>query len=145
VPVRGVVGDAISTVRRTEPKAEIVLDVPDDLVVAADRDRLAQALDNLLTNALRHGSPPVRVSAQTVGDSVEIRVSDQGQGVPEELRARLFDRFATGVSKGGTGLGLFIVRELARAHGGEATYEPPNGQSLPGGFVVRIPRIAAMT
>ncbi len=145
VPVRGVVGDAISTVRRTEPKAEIVLEVPDDLVVAADRDRLAQALDNLLTNALRHGSPPVRVSALTVGDSVEIRVSDQGRGVPEELRARLFDRFATGVSKGGTGLGLFIVRELARAHGGEATYEPPNGRSLPGRFVVRIPRSAAMT
>ncbi len=145
VPVRGVVGDAISTVRRTEPQAEIVLDVPDDLVVAADRDRLAQALDNLLTNALRHGAPPVRVSAEVAGDSVEIRVSDQGRGVPEELRARLFDRFATGVSKGGTGLGLFIVRELARAHGGEATYEPPDGRSLPGGFVVRIPRIAAMT
>jgi PAS domain S-box-containing protein len=145
VPVRGVVGDAISTVRRTEPKAEILLDVPDDLKVSADRDRLAQALDNLLTNALRHGAPPVRVSAEAAGDSVEIRVSDQGQGVPEELRARLFDRFATGVSKGGTGLGLFIVRELARAHGGEATYEPPDGPSAPGGFVVRIPRSGAVT
>jgi PAS domain S-box-containing protein len=143
VRVRDVVGDAISTVRRTEPGAEIVHDVPDDLVVSADRDRLAQALDNLLTNALRHGAPPVRVSAEPVDESVEIRVSDQGAGVPEELRPRLFDRFATGASKGGTGLGLFIVRELARAHDGDATYEPPGDGSLPGGFVVRIPRVAA--
>ena len=143
VLVHDVVRDAISTVRRTEPKAKILDDVPDDLMVSADRDRLAQALDNLLTNALRHGAPPVRVGAEAAGDSVEIRVSDQGGGVPEELRSRLFDRFATGVSKGGTGLGLFIVRELARAHGGDATYEPPREGSLPGGFVVRIPRVAA--
>ena len=143
VLVRDVVGDAISTVRRTEPDAEIIDQVSDGLVVSADRDRLAQALDNLLTNALRHGAPPVRVSAEAVGPSVEIRVSDQGTGVPEELRPRLFDRFATGVSRGGTGLGLFIVRELARAHGGDATYEPPGGESLAGGFVVRIPRATA--
>ena len=54
---------------------------------------------------------------------VEIRVDDHGAGVPERMQPRLFERFATGRPKGGTGLGLFIVRELARMHGGDASYE----------------------
>ncbi|MFC6343396.1 ATP-binding protein, partial [Nocardioides hankookensis] len=52
---------------------------------------------------------------------------------------RLFERFATGRSAGGTGLGLYIVRELAREHGGDATYRPPTGDG-PGAFEIRLPR-----
>jgi hypothetical protein len=144
VLVHDVVGDAIATVRRTVPDAEILDLVPPGLAVTADRDRLAQVIDNLLTNAFKYGAPPVRVTAEAVGTFVEIRVSDQGPGVPEDLRSRLFDRFATGSGKGGTGLGLFIVRELTRAHGGDATYEPPGTDRPAGGFVVRIPRAPAL-
>jgi hypothetical protein len=144
VLVQDVVGDAVAMVRRTVPDAEILDLVPPGLAITADRDRLAQVIDNLLTNAFKYGAPPVRVRAEQVGTFVEIRVSDQGPGVPDDLRPRLFDRFATGRGKGGTGLGLFIVRELTRAHGGDATYEPPGTDRQAGGFVVTIPRAPAL-
>jgi signal transduction histidine kinase len=140
VPLTSVVADAVATVRRTWPDPDVVSDVPADLVVLADRDRLAQAVDNLLSNALRHGAPPVRVSARRVPNRVvEIRVSDQGGGVAETVRPRLFQRYAPGRNKGSTGLGLFIVRELARAHGGEAVYEPPSEDAPGGAFVIQLP------
>ncbi len=140
VTVAAVVADAVSTVRRTWPEGAMVVDVPEGLTATADRDRLAQAVDNLLGNALRHGLPPVRVSARERGQGgVEIRVSDAGSGVPEPMRPRLFQRFATGRSRSGTGLGLFIVRELARAHGGDAFYEAGTPDSPSGAFVITLP------
>jgi PAS domain S-box-containing protein len=139
VLVAELVSDAVGTARRTHPDAELIVDVAPDLAVFGDRDRLAQALENLVGNGLRHGHPPVLVTASSVGDTVEIRVSDQGKGVAEGVRPRLFERFATGLSRGGTGLGLFIVRELARAHGGDAMYEPGTGADRAGAFVIRLP------
>ena len=113
-------------------------DVP-SVSVLGDRDRLSQAVENLVSNALRHGAPPVEVSVTVADGSVEIRVADHGAGVSETMRGRLFERFATGMEHGGTGLGLFIVRELARAHHGDATYAPP-GRTYPlGSFLITLP------
>ena len=56
------------------------------------------------------------------------------------MQPRLFGRFATGHNRGGTGLGLFIVRELARAHAGDAFYDPPGPVHPAGRFCVRLPR-----
>jgi PAS domain S-box-containing protein len=140
VGVGDVVDKAVAVARRAHPGAEVVVQVPAGLAVTADPDRLAQALENLLGNALRHGSSPVHVAATpTEPGTVEIRVRDSGPGVPEAVRPRLFGRFATGATTGGTGLGLFIVRELARAQGGEATYEPAPPGSAGGDFVIRLP------
>ena len=139
VPVGDVVREAVTTVRRTNPEAEIVLDVPPGITVHADRDRLAQALDNLLNNALHHGVPPIRVWATSSPGGVQIRVSDQGPGVSSAMQPRLFDRFATGRHRGGTGLGLFIVRELARAQGGDAFYELSSAETSGGAFVIVLP------
>jgi hypothetical protein len=100
-------------------------------------------VDNLLINALKHGTPPVRVGVRVPDGHVEIMVSDAGAGVTEAMRPRLFNRFATGRSRGGTGLGLYIVRELARAQGGEAYYEPPTTEHPSGVFVLRMPTDAA--
>jgi signal transduction histidine kinase len=55
------------------------------------------------------------------------------------MQDRLFEKFSTGRTAGGTGLGLFIVRQLARAHGGDAWYRPPEG-SAGGAFIIRLPR-----
>jgi PAS domain S-box-containing protein len=139
VLVADVVADAISTVQSTEPGARIAFEGAVGLTVAGDRDRLAQAVDNLLANAVRHGRPPVTVTAEVDTSAVRIVVSDQGGGVTEEMQDRLFERFATGRSRGGTGLGLFIVRELARAHGGDASYEPPSPHRPAGAFVISLP------
>ena len=140
VRVRDVLDQAIALVGRAHPTVEIIADVPAELRVSADRDRLAQALENLLANAVRHGAAPVHAVARDtdVGD-VEIRVRDAGPGVAEAVRPRLFSRFVTGPTTGGTGLGLFIVRELVRSQGGDATYEPGGPESPAGEFVIRLP------
>jgi hypothetical protein len=81
----------------------------------------------------------VTVSARELDERVEIRVADSGTGVPDAVRPRLFDRFSSGTPRGGTGLGLYIVREIARAHGGEAHYElAEDGRPT---FVIDLPRI----
>ncbi len=107
------------------PGVEIGVDIPDEVMVHADPGRLGQALDNLLDNAIRHGAPPINLFGAAVHEEVHIRVSDAGPGVPTGLIPRLFERFALGGPSGGTGLGLYLVREIARGHGGEATYHPP--------------------
>lgn len=116
-----------------------------DLVVDADPDRLAQVVDNLLTNAQRYGGPTVEVRAERDGAWVALRVSDDGDGVPDEFVPELFEKFtrASRLAPGpvrGTGLGLAIVRAVARAHGGDVRYErsPSGGAS----FVVRLPSAA---
>jgi signal transduction histidine kinase len=131
-----------SAVARTQiatPGAEIEVDVPSEVVVHADPWRLAQALDNLLENALRHGAPPIKLIGTAVGDKVHICVSDAGPGVPTGLVPRLFERFSAGGRSGGTGLGLYLVREIARGHGGEVDYHPP-GPGQQAMFEMTIPR-----
>lgn len=143
-PVRlsSILEQAVAHARRAHPDADIVLEASADVTLSVDGERLAQALDNLLSNALVHGAPPVHVTATATTETLEIRVSDSGPGVSDTMRPRLFDRFATGRRRGGTGLGLYIVRELARAHGGDALYEPPRPESPAGSFLIRLPASA---
>jgi signal transduction histidine kinase len=109
-------------------ETSIRLDVPADLAVAADPLVLERVVSNLLMNAVRHGAPPIVVAGEQRDHHVRVTVEDGGKGVPEELRPRLFDRFARGDHAGGSGLGLAIARAYARAHGGDLLYEPgPTG------------------
>lgn len=138
VSLSAVIGVVMNAIRALDPSAAVSVQIDDDLIVRADRDRLAQAVENLVRNALSHGAPPVRVSAAEVDGMATIRVVDSGEGVDPEFLPRLFDRFATG-DLDGTGLGLFIARELARAHGGNATYEPPTEDQAAGAFRLTVP------
>jgi two-component system, OmpR family, sensor kinase len=100
-------------------------------IVLADADRTGQVLDNLVANGLAHGRGEVRLAARPTEGWVELHVTDQGDGFPEELLPRAFERFSRGDrarSGAGTGLGLAIVAAIARAHGGEA-----GARNLPGG------------
>jgi signal transduction histidine kinase len=142
VDVGEVVATAAVAARSSHPGVEISVDAEPGLLVQGDRDRLAQAVDNLVGNAVRHGVPPVVVAARGIGEHVEIAVRDAGPGVSEDMQGRLFGRFSTGRSGGGTGLGLYIVRLLARSHGGDATYRPPaGGEADSGAFVIVLPRV----
>ncbi|HEU5008901.1 MAG TPA: ATP-binding protein [Jatrophihabitantaceae bacterium] len=127
VEVGTLLATSVAAARTGTSPADVRLDAEPGLTVTGDPGRLAQVVDNLISNALRHGKAPVLVAARTEGSRVLVTVSDSGDGVPDELRPRLFQRFAAGRRNGGTGLGLFIVRELARAHGGDAWYEPGAG------------------
>jgi hypothetical protein len=94
---------------------------PENLTVAADPDRLHQLLANLLDNAARH-SPAggeVRLSAERLGDNVQLAVADEGPGIAAADRSAVFERFTTSAAhSSGTGLGLTISRWVAQLHGG---------------------------
>jgi two-component system OmpR family sensor kinase len=101
----------------------IVTRAPHGLRMRADPLRLEQALGNLLDNALRHGAHTVVVQAERRGRTVELKVSDDGPGFPPQFIRGAFERFTRADrtrTTGGAGLGLSIVRSIARAHGGEA-------------------------
>ncbi|MFP5257005.1 MAG: response regulator [Acidimicrobiia bacterium] len=102
-----------------------------------DRARVAQIVENLVVNAVRYGAPPIEVAVEDRGEVVALIVSDAGAGIPEHRQPELFQRFsALAVGGGGHGLGLYIVRELARAHGGDVVYEAGSPGSR---FVVTLP------
>ncbi|MCD6351888.1 MAG: PAS domain S-box protein [Armatimonadetes bacterium] len=103
---------------------------PDFPIIEADADKVTQILDNLVGNAVKY-SPDggeVKISATDEGDYVKLEVSDQGLGVPEEHRDKIFERFQMVEDESrkaikGTGIGLYLVRHLARAHGGDVWLE----------------------
>lgn len=136
--VRGAAVRRAATGASADVEVHVEVDADEEAMIHADELRLAQALDNLLDNAVRHGAPPLVVSGRVRGDEVELRVTDSGPGVPADLVTRVFDRFATAGPTSGTGLGLYLVREIARGHAGEAVYQPPAADS-PTTFLVRFP------
>ena len=112
-------------------------------VVLADADRLAQVTANLIENALRYATRTVRVGARRAGGRVEIRVSDDGPGIPAEVLPRVFDRLFVARSRPdrpiGSGLGLSIVSGLVRAMGGDVRAESPLGPGGGTSMVVSLP------
>lgn len=108
----------------------ISLEVEGDLPeVFADPDKFTQIVTNLIENAIRHGMGQVRVSLTALPalPGVRITVDDEGDGIPVELRRRVFTKFWTTGESGGSGLGMYIVGGLARAHGGRVTIEDAPG------------------
>jgi signal transduction histidine kinase len=98
------------------------------LVAHVNRAELSEMLVNCLENAFAYGRPPIGVQATEEDGWIELRVYDSGPGVPADFVPRLFDRFTRDPSvegrTEGSGLGLWIVRSLAQANGGDASYEP---------------------
>jgi len=109
------------------------------VTVRGDPRLLRRMTRNLLENARRHGAPPIEVRVNRADGMAELRVSDHGPGIPDAEREdvfRPFHRFAGGGDRGGTGLGLALVRQIARRHGGDARYlgREPSGSC----FVVSL-------
>jgi signal transduction histidine kinase len=112
----------------------------DPVSVRGDPRLLRRLLRNLLENAQRHGAPPVHVRITRDANTAQINVSDEGQGIPAEERERVFEPFYRRKQPGpnlGAGLGLALVRQIARRHGGDAQCEP--GAGARSRFVVRLP------
>jgi len=109
----------------SEPSV-VVLDAPANTIVQVKEAALLRALDNLLTNALRHGKPPIKLSGSAGGGEVLIEVRDAGQGISTEEARDLMRPFVRGNPSRtgeGTGLGFAIVEQVARAHCGEIEFE----------------------
>ena len=150
VELTDLVAQAVAAVARTAPPGvSVEAALPDgDVVVAGSAGGLRLAVDNLLTNAVRHsGGSRVVASVTDSGDHVRVTVDDDGAGVPPDERAAVFDRFRRGrAARGpGSGLGLALVAQQAALHGGRAvlTDSPLGGTravlDLPGDVLERPP------
>ena len=110
------------------------------VIVRGDPALLRRLVRNLLENAYKHGAPPVEVNVRREGEAVELSVRDHGPGIAEETREKVFDAFfrLPGSAQAGTGLGLALVRRIARRHGGDALCAAPSeGAGVE--FIVRVP------
>jgi signal transduction histidine kinase len=133
------VADLLVQARTHVPQdRDVVVDVADadpDLVVAAPLRVVAAALTPLLDNAVRHADREVRVHVDVDARQVCVHVEDDGPGVPEEIRERVFEPGHTTVAEG-AGLGLSLARRLAHSVGGSVDLAEGSG----GHFVLALPR-----
>ncbi len=122
-PLAEAITQIVEEIRVASPEHEILLDLSFDRPVSCDAPRVAQAISNLLSNAVRYGTPgaPIEVRGLISECGIEIRVANQGEAVPDEMRENLFHPFQRGAYANGEGLGLglYIASCIAVAHGGE--------------------------
>jgi signal transduction histidine kinase len=138
----------VGELRANYPARVIEMEKVGDLECICDEQRMAQAISNLLNNALRHGAPETSVRARVDGsapDQIAVSVQNGGTPIPRAIRESLFEPLVRGPESNGTGynlgLGLYIVREIALAHGGSASVESDIATGTV--FVIRIPRDAS--
>jgi signal transduction histidine kinase len=125
------VEDAVATARVGQDEVEVLASVAGSVPpIRGDRERLRQVLSNLIDNAVKYSpaGDEVHVSVRPENGVVRITVRDRGPGIPADQQARIFEKFGRadvpgGGSKPGTGLGLFIARSIAEAHGGTLDVE----------------------
>lgn len=121
---------------------------PHALMVEGDAEQLRTVLTNLIDNAVKYSGPDVRVTVSVAApapDTIWVRVQDRGVGIPKKQLKRIFNRFYRVQSRGlkqikGTGLGLYIVRSIARAHGGRV-FAQSEGEGRGSTFTVELPRL----
>lgn len=139
--IREVVESAITPFERAG--LEVKLSAT-DATVSTDAGRLRHILINLISNAARHGGDKIGVEVSLAGDTVDIEVWDNGQGVPEDKVEKLFDRFihkdAAPLLTGSVGLGLAIASRLTTMLGGRLAYQRFAGKTY---FIVNVPAAVA--
>ncbi len=148
VSINRVIKDAVDSIRQNLGK-DVHLEVQlleHDVEIELDADRIGQVLTNILGNAAKFTEKgKIRIeTSRASNDSnnlIEIRISDTGGGIPEEILPRLFEKFATkdvgGSAKHGTGLGLYISKAIVKAHNGKiSAFNNPEGGAT---FVISLP------
>jgi signal transduction histidine kinase len=135
----GLVEDIAEVVepRGEEVTSRLVNKVAATLMVEADRDQFFRVILNVARNAIEAGARRITVTAEPDIGAIEIKLVDDGPGLPPKARDNLFRPFAGSARPGGTGLGLAIAREIMRAHGGDIML----GESTAAGttFCLRLP------
>ena len=142
--------DEVEMLRMAWPDTRIRLDAPERLEARVDASRLREAVCNLVNNAVKHGDArgDVRIALGEDGDGVVLTVENRGATIPEATLSTMFDPLRRGAEYDGVdddaslGLGLFVVREVVRAHDGEITVRSGSDTTT---FTLRLPTTAATT
>jgi signal transduction histidine kinase len=131
------VGRVVESVRASSRRSIGFESAPDLPEISADPDKFTQVVTNLVENAVRHGDGAVSVQVAALDGAAEfqgvrVTVDDEGVGIPAELRRRVFTKFWKSGARGGSGLGMYIVHGLVRAHGGTVSIDdaPTGGARL---------------
>ena len=142
----------LAVVRHHLQPGSIALEAHDarSLLVRGDPDELRTVITNLLDNAVKYSGQAVRVTVSVAApapDTIWVRVQDRGVGIPKKQLKRIFKRFYRVQTRGlkqvkGTGLGLYIVRSIARAHGGRV-FAQSEGEGRGATFTLELPRLAS--
>jgi signal transduction histidine kinase len=139
--VGSLVQDVVSSMQVEATRSSVTLNVitpTEDVVLDLDALRIREVLTNLLSNALRHAGAgrAVTVSASNTSEGAMVTVTDDGEGMPPEEVARVFDRFYKGTGSRGSGLGLTIAKGIVTAHGGEITASSQLGKGTTVAFML---------
>ena len=146
VDMRDVIADELDQLRAAHPGREILLEATGDARGTWDGQRIQQLLGNLVVNALKYGSQDAQVRVRLTGDgaTVLLEVGNRGAPIEPAMLDRIFDPLRRGAdaqdaarSAGSLGLGLYIAREIAKAHGGEIEARSDENETV---FSVRLPR-----
>lgn len=140
------IADELEQLRGAHPGRQVELVTAGDTQGHWDGPRLQQLLRNLVTNAIKYGAPdaPVRVTVNGEESEVRLEVTNRGPAIEQAIMDQIFDPLRRGTDHGdrpsadaGLGLGLYIVREVTLAHGGQVAAHSGNGETV---FTVRLPR-----
>ncbi len=142
VDLADVLRESVASAEIGQDEVRLTTDFPAGLPsVRGDAERLRQLVDNLISNAIKYSDSggEVQVDARTDDGHVLVRVRDSGPGIQHEHQAQIFEKFgrAGGSNKPGTGLGLFLARSFAEAHGGSLHVESEPGEGAL--FLLRLP------
>ena len=137
--------EAISVLKymADDRNAKISLDIQENLpLVNIDVDEIKRALINLIENAIKHNEKGVKivVSAVKTDDSIQISVNDNGVGIPEEVASKLFQKYMTEKGAIGSGLGLYISKQIVEIHNGKIWFETTPGKGVT--FYFTLPTIS---
>jgi signal transduction histidine kinase len=116
------------------PKIDVDITLAEKIV--GDADKLNRLVDNLVVNAIRHGDGAIAIGVHRDGDNAVLSVKNGGAPIPPELLDKLFDPYTRSRSSGGAGLGLYIVKQIARAHGGTVSVSSTTEGTI---FAVTLP------
>ena len=143
IVLRGLVEDTIRLVQGDIPaKVEVHVDIPDNTWIIADKQRIEQAILNIIKNGLDaipdEGSISIAAREDVENKTVEMKIRDTGIGIEPEVVKRIFDPFFTTKEEGkGSGLGLFVAREIIEEHEGSIEVDSVAGEGTT--FVIRLP------